>query len=418
VFRRVEQSVAGPAGRDLPSLANEARKLERRRLLQHGRSSAGFVTLSLTPRGRRFIGLRYGEYTRPVAASLIAPVAVACGSLPGSPQNSAPSANSAQLPSKPSSVVTFDPAGSARQEVINGRKVWVWCSSNDCVRTTPKEELKQLTPPVTDVARVAPPKLDAPVVPSTASASHFSVFFGFASGAPEAGTEAALLRAAHGVDRAARITVTGTTDRTGDPALNEKLARNRANAVRLLLVKAGFAERNIAIEIDVSGSRRMPTQFSASPTTPKGDAQFRRADIEFGIRGTSLARVTLDKRPAGTQPLTATPREFETCVTQTASFGPPVGLRPKMHVARFEVTADPAGRPVSRATMVQSSGVSAFDAELGRAVERCMVHAISRSAGTPLVLTADFDLFTQALKHDLSRTTAPAPNGRPAAATK
>ncbi|HEY9234933.1 MAG TPA: OmpA family protein, partial [Phenylobacterium sp.] len=60
------------------------------------------------------------------------------------------------------------------------------------------------------------------------------------------GSQAAINAAASAANAGgARLAITGYTDRTGDLAQNQALARNRAVAVRDALIAAGVSEANI-----------------------------------------------------------------------------------------------------------------------------------------------------------------------------
>lgn len=408
VFGRVELCVPGPTRSDVVALATEAQRLERRGLLQHGWNRYGLVTLTLTPRGRRFIGLRYGDYKRPVATSLMTPVVVACTSVsPSQNQGQSPAQKYtlAELPPKPSSVVNFDSVGAARQVLVNGKKTWLWCTSNDCIRPTIKEEAvptASSAPKPLEMPLAAPLPSPQPAAVPVAPATVRSVFFAFAAGLPEKAEEAAFVKFSQGVDRSSRVLVVGMTDKSGSAALNEKLAQRRAEAIRALLVKQGFAEANISVQIDVSGARALPQGGTDREKLAPGEAQFRRVDVTFSGAAAPKAKAPQDATRGVDSMRIAATTALHGCVTEKASFKVPAGIRPKMHLARFEVALGPGGRQTARAIMLQSSGISAFDAELARAVERCLAQEITKSVTVPTVLTVDFDLFEQALKHNVA----------------
>ena len=50
------------------------------------------------------------------------------------------------------------------------------------------------------------------------------------------------------VSKVGKYAVTGYTDKTGDPARNEELAKNRAKAVKDAMVAAGVPEANITMQ--------------------------------------------------------------------------------------------------------------------------------------------------------------------------
>ena len=68
---------------------------------------------------------------------------------------------------------------------------------------------------------------------------------------------------------ALKVTVTGYTDKTGDVAKNEELAKSRASAVRDALKAAGVAEANIEMK---------PPMF-VEVGAAGGDAEARRVEI-------------------------------------------------------------------------------------------------------------------------------------------
>jgi nitrogen fixation protein FixH len=243
----------------------------------------------------------------------------------------------------------------------------------------------------------SPQPVAAPVAPATVR----SVFFAFAAGLPEKAEEAAFVKFSQGVDRSSRVLVVGMTDKSGSAALNEKLAQRRAEAIRALLLKQGFADKNISVQIDVSGARALPLSTDREKLAP-GEAQFRRVDVTFSGAASPKAKAPQDATRGVDSMRVAATTALHGCVTEKASFKVPAGIRPKMHLARFEVALGPGGRQTARAIMLQSSGISAFDVELARAVERCLAQEITKSVTVPTVLTVDFDLFEQALKHNVA----------------
>ncbi|MEI6547596.1 MAG: OmpA family protein, partial [Burkholderiales bacterium] len=50
------------------------------------------------------------------------------------------------------------------------------------------------------------------------------------------------------VSKDGKYAVTGYTDKTGDPARNEELAKNRAKAVKDAMIAAGASEANITMQ--------------------------------------------------------------------------------------------------------------------------------------------------------------------------
>jgi cytochrome c oxidase subunit 2 len=93
----------------------------------------------------------------------------------------------------------------------------------------------------------APPAASAPA-PAAALALPASVYFEldkFDIGAEGSKTIAAVVAQ---VSKDGKYAVTGYTDKTGDPARNEELAKNRAKAVKDAMVAAGVPEANVTMQ--------------------------------------------------------------------------------------------------------------------------------------------------------------------------
>lgn len=100
------------------------------------------------------------------------------------------------------------------------------------------------TPTATAPATTAP----APAAPVAATGLPVSVFFETAKFDIGADGKAKINAAAEVIKQGNHmVVVTGYTDRTGDLASNEELARNRAKAVKDALVAAGVAETRITL---------------------------------------------------------------------------------------------------------------------------------------------------------------------------
>jgi hypothetical protein len=123
------------------------------------------------------------------------------------------------------------------------------------------------TPPATPTAVTAPaPAASAPV----AAGFPFKVYFDTGSAAIGPVSTATITAAAEAIKKdGAKVTLTGFTDKTGNVATNEELAKSRAVAVRDTLKGAGVPEANIElrppvfVEVGAGGS----------------DAEARRVDI-------------------------------------------------------------------------------------------------------------------------------------------
>jgi outer membrane protein OmpA-like peptidoglycan-associated protein len=106
-------------------------------------------------------------------------------------------------------------------------------------------------------ATPAPAPAPAPVA---AAGFPFKVYFDTGSAAVGPVSGATIAAAAEAIKKdSARVAITGYTDKTGDMAANEKLAKDRATAVRDALKAAGIAESGIElrppvfVEVGTSG---------------------------------------------------------------------------------------------------------------------------------------------------------------------
>lgn len=107
------------------------------------------------------------------------------------------------------------------------------------------------TTPTTTPPAATPPAATAPAVTTPAATATLptKVYFDVGSAALSADANAAITKAADAIKNGnLHVTITGYTDRTGDVAANEELAKNRATAVRDALKTAGVAEASIAMQ--------------------------------------------------------------------------------------------------------------------------------------------------------------------------
>ena len=122
------------------------------------------------------------------------------------------------------------------------------------------------TAPATVPAATAP----APKAAAVATGYPFKVYFETGSAAIGPVSSTTITAAAEAITKdGARIALTGYTDKTGDIAKNEELAKNRATAVRDALKAAGIAEASIELR---------PPLF-VEQGAGAGDAESRRVEI-------------------------------------------------------------------------------------------------------------------------------------------
>lgn len=127
----------------------------------------------------------------------------------------------------------------------------------NCGQTTPPAT-SQSTPAVT-----APAAAPAAPAPAPAAAAILPAKVYFETGKAEVGAEGTATIQAAAAELAkgtGKVFLTGFTDKTGDAALNEELAKNRAGSVKAALVAAGVAESRIEgrppvfVEIGANGA--------------------------------------------------------------------------------------------------------------------------------------------------------------------
>jgi outer membrane protein OmpA-like peptidoglycan-associated protein len=103
------------------------------------------------------------------------------------------------------------------------------------------------TPPPQAMAPAAAPAIAMPA--QAFSGFPAKVYFDTGSATPSAGGTSVINGAADAIKKEnLKVAVTGYTDKTGDTAKNEELAKNRATAVRDALKAAGVADANIDLK--------------------------------------------------------------------------------------------------------------------------------------------------------------------------
>jgi outer membrane protein OmpA-like peptidoglycan-associated protein len=118
-----------------------------------------------------------------------------------------------------------------------------------------------------------------PIAAAVAPRALHTVFFDYASAELRGPELAFAKRVAAAAAAGARVTIVGMTDRTGDPAKNERLGQRRADAMLLLLAQAGVDPDLVTIQIDTTATRTVPPQTMARAMRADGDARFRRVDV-------------------------------------------------------------------------------------------------------------------------------------------
>jgi colicin import membrane protein len=79
------------------------------------------------------------------------------------------------------------------------------------------------------------------------------------------------------------------------------------------------------------------------------------------------------------------------CIRPHVVFNVPEGLRPKQHVAEFEVQLLPSGEQVGAPRLVSASGLPAYDQAVERAIRRCDPFPRPREGAMPRSVRLAFD---------------------------
>jgi colicin import membrane protein len=79
------------------------------------------------------------------------------------------------------------------------------------------------------------------------------------------------------------------------------------------------------------------------------------------------------------------------CIRPHIAFNVPDGLRPKQHVAEFEVQLLPTGEQIGPPRMTKSSGLPAYDQAVERAIRRCDPFPRPKEGAMPRYLPLVFD---------------------------
>jgi outer membrane protein OmpA-like peptidoglycan-associated protein len=126
-------------------------------------------------------------------------------------------------------------------------------------------------PVVAEAPVAATTEAPAATAPAATDGLPANVYFDVGSSKISGDGAKAIAAAADAVKKdSARVAITGYTDKTGDTAKNQELAKNRAKAVRAALQAAGVPEASIEMRPPLS----VETGANAS-----GDAEARRVEI-------------------------------------------------------------------------------------------------------------------------------------------
>jgi OOP family OmpA-OmpF porin len=129
--------------------------------------------------------------------------------------------------------------------------------------------------PVVTAPRVEAPPVVTPAAPATAAAPVAAIlpakiYYAVGSPTPEGPSAATLAQTAIAIkEQGIAVDITGYTDKTGDVAANDELAKKRALGVRDRLLAAGVAESKI----------NMKPPFAITTTGSGADSEARRVEI-------------------------------------------------------------------------------------------------------------------------------------------
>lgn len=143
---------------------------------------------------------------------------------------------------------------------------------------------------------------------------------------------------------------------------------------------------------------------TAKPADPKPDpaAEKREAQAAEQRRQAELSRVMGQTGAPGGSPagvsggmssaaLATYSGQVVACVRPHIVFAVPEGTRPRQYVARFTVNLLPTGEQVGAPKLAKSSGLSAYDAAVERAIRRCDPFPSPRGSAPPRSLELEFD---------------------------
>jgi colicin import membrane protein len=79
------------------------------------------------------------------------------------------------------------------------------------------------------------------------------------------------------------------------------------------------------------------------------------------------------------------------CIRPHIVFNVPDGVKPKQHVAEFEVQLLPTGEQATAPRLLKASGLGAYDQAVERAIRRCDPFPRPREGAMPRSLRLTFD---------------------------
>ena len=218
----------------------------------------------ITPQGESQISSI--RVVRPIVVSAMITATAACNSFRGAEQISQ---NRRQL----------EPVGQVIQERDQtGRVIWSYCE-NDCPKPTPKVLALPVPQPV--VPLIAPKSIVSMAQNEVTETLRVSIFFKLNSSGISPSERAGLRSLLGSGGPWKSILVTGRADPVGADALNQKLSRNRAQEISVLLEEAGVERRTISGDARVELSKVNAEAITFSKVPNRLDQQSRRVDIEL-----------------------------------------------------------------------------------------------------------------------------------------
>lgn len=171
-------------------------------------------------------------------------LAVCIGALAGCASNAVMSANPQFQPT----------VYRVAQEGYDNHEPYVYCRLGQCPRRTPKLLAVAMQTPVAPAPLAPMPSAErpppAPAQHDSVTAIKRRIYFRLGSTSLTAAAHATLVKLAPQARRATNITLVGHTDKLGSRTLNERLAQQRAWAVRRALIRLRVLPQRIAIETD------------------------------------------------------------------------------------------------------------------------------------------------------------------------
>ena len=165
-----------------------------------------------------------------------------------------------------------------------------------------------------------------------------------------------------------------------DPKKDEAQKREaaKAEAAKVEVAKAAAAKAEAAQAREAAQRRDQELQRIAAAAGPAG------SNPAAGATGVSGG-------PAGGGFSRGYEGQVVGCIRPHIVFNVPDGVKPKQHVAEFEVQLLPTGEQATAPKLLKASGLGAYDQAVERAIRRCDPFPRPREGAMPRILRLTFD---------------------------